>query len=257
VTIVAPAAAGIAAARQCKANGAAAVTVVVRASRERSDVSAAELEAAEAENIRCCFNAAVNRLSGKGARLESVDIFHLGDGNTETAPTQTLLLAAGRLPEMVFRSAPDEDAEAGGQSDAWEGIAPYKPPAYATETGLFSDGDVLTDFSGAIRAIAAGRRAAASVHRLMYDIGLELGELVVSSESQVQNVHEIHSVKTAPRQVMALRSSTETARGQELEAGFSPEAAVQEAQRCLQCGLICYEREPESQETGSSDRSAA
>ena len=91
----------------------------------------------------------------------------------------------------------------------------------------------------------------------MYDIGLELGELEVSSESQVQNVHEIHSVPPMPRQVMVLRSSTETARGQELEAGFSPEAAVQEAQRCLQCGLICYERDSGLPEAGSTDRSAA
>ncbi len=257
VAIVAPAAAGIAAARQCMDHGAVSVTVVVRASREGSDASAEELKAAAAENIRCCFSAAANRLSGKGTRLESVDIIHQRGGNTEILPVQTLLLAAGRLPEMVFRIPPTDGAGEEAPNDVWEGVAPYKPPAFATETGLFSDGDVITDFSGAIRAIAAGRRAAASIHRLMYDIGLELGGLVVSSESQVQNVHEIHSVPSKPRQVMVLRSNTETARGKELEAGFSPEAAVQEAERCLQCGLICYERDAGSQGAGSTDRSAA
>ena len=40
------------------------------------------------------------------------------------------------------------------------------------EFGLFARGDVLTDFSGAIKAIAAGRRAAATIHMLIYDISL-------------------------------------------------------------------------------------
>ncbi|MFH1980462.1 MAG: (Fe-S)-binding protein [Pseudomonadota bacterium] len=258
VVIAAPAAAGIAAARQCRANGAETVTVVARAAEQAGGVDADTLAAAEADGIRCCFGAAVNRLSGSGNRLAGLDIVHLSDGRIETVAAQMLLLAAGRMPELVFRAPRPSGESVETVSGNWEGITPYKPPAFAADTGLFGPGDVMTDFSGAIRAIAAGRRAAASLHRLIYDIGLGLGELVVTDESQIQNVSAVHHVAKNARRVMPLRGAAETMQGKEIEAGYSPEAALAEAHRCLQCGLICYSRESGATEfTGDTSRSAA
>jgi len=45
------------------------------------------------------------------------------------------------------------------------------------------------------------------------------------------------------RQIMPLADAGQTAQDLELEKGFSPDAAKAEAERCLQCGLICYLRD--------------
>jgi formate dehydrogenase (NADP+) beta subunit len=47
---------------------------------------------------------------------------------------------------------------------------------------------------------------------------------------------------------MPLADSDQIAQGMELEKGFTPQMAKAEAQRCLQCGLICYLREKEQNE---------
>ncbi|MGD8267405.1 MAG: hypothetical protein PVF55_04510, partial [Desulfobacterales bacterium] len=44
------------------------------------------------------------------------------------------------------------------------------------------------------------------------------------------------------RQIMPLAAPRELDQKGQLELGFDEEAARQEAARCLQCGLICYER---------------
>jgi formate dehydrogenase beta subunit len=95
-------------------------------------------------------------------------------GETIQLPAQTLIFSAGRFPELVFTrpAGDDEDRPA-----AWTAVPPYKQPAYAGQTGVFATGDALTDFSGAIKAIGAGRRAAATVHKLIYDIPLDLPKM--------------------------------------------------------------------------------
>jgi formate dehydrogenase beta subunit len=129
---------------------------------------------------------------------------------------------------------------------AWEAFAPYKQPAYHQEAGLLAKGDVLTDFSAAIKAIAAGRRAAASIHKSLYGISLGLADNVVTPETPVQNVDHVHSVPVRSRQIMPLAEAGQVAQGVEIEKGFSPEEAKAEADRCLQCGLICYLRESQT-----------
>jgi hypothetical protein len=108
------------------------------------------------------------------------------------------------------------------------------------QEGMFGDGDVVSDYSAAIKAIGAGRRGAVSLHQLLYGIGPSLTERVITPESHVQNVDDVEAVAGAQREIMPLRSGTELAQGGEVEKGFSEEAALREASRCLQCGLICY-----------------
>jgi len=121
-------------------------------------------------------------------------------------------------------------------------------PADKNEIGLFSPGDALTDYSAAIRAIGAGRRAAASIHQLIYGISLSYPERVLTEDAYIQDVDRVEDVKTQPRQIMPTCSPGEQSACREIEKGYSAEQARAEAGRCLQCGLICYEhtaRKPE------------
>ncbi|MFZ5564544.1 MAG: hypothetical protein ACOZBW_10870, partial [Thermodesulfobacteriota bacterium] len=55
-----------------------------------------------------------------------------------------------------------------------------------------------------------------------------------------QTVEAVYGVLPRPRTLMPLRTDAEVAAGMEREAGFAEDAARAEADRCLQCGIICY-----------------
>ena len=124
----------------------------------------------------------------------------------------------------------------------WEALDPYKDPAFLHEKGLFSRGDVFSDYSAAIKAIGAGRRAAASVHEVMYGISLEHPANVVTPDSYIQNVDRVEDVGISARNIMPLCNHTARIDCREVELGFDEQTARAEADRCLQCGLICYLR---------------
>ncbi len=108
------------------------------------------------------------------------------------------------------------------------------------------------DYSAAIKAIGAGRRAAASLQQMMYGIDPSLTEQVITPQSILQNVDHVESVAACQRQIMPLCSSRELAACGEIERGFNSEKARAEASRCLQCGLICYEHSVEIEEKEES-----
>jgi hypothetical protein len=126
---------------------------------------------------------------------------------------------------------------------------PYKQPWYRDQSGLYAEGDVIADFSAAIKAIGAGRRAAASIHQVMSGISPQLSEKVIDPMACIQNISRVENIKLFPRQIMPVCTGTELMRCGEVERGFSEDAARKEAGRCLQCGLICYRQAPPKKRT--------
>jgi hypothetical protein len=119
-------------------------------------------------------------------------------------------------------------------------VPPYKQADASGQIGLFAPGDDLTDYSGAIKAIAAGRRAAASIHQMLYGMTPDVPAKVCNRDTLIQNVDAVEAVAPAHRHIMPVASPRELDREGQLELGFAPETARAEAARCLQCGLICY-----------------
>ncbi len=237
------------------------ITILFRETREDSPVEDAEIEAFEKKGDKIIFNVGINRLFGEGDCLNELEYVDFDTSAKTVIPAKNLFIASGRFPELVFirdsRLAETETAESDEVSELdktpagpvrWEGRPPYKQPACSDEIGLFSEGDVLTDYSAAIRAIAAGRRAAASIHQIMYGLPSDLSENVIKPESFIQNIDHVENVCPNPRQIMPLCNAKELAVCGELEKGFTEEMAQSEASRCLQCGLICYERSENSAE---------
>jgi formate dehydrogenase beta subunit len=235
----------------CRQMGAANVTVLFKESSAEVGLGAQAREVAANEGIQLIYAGTITRLAGYGRNLARIEYQMPGEAEPQSLPAGTLFLASGRMPELIFRKVVSRDDTAnaddvGGQSDgplAWEGICPYKQPAYKDESGLLASGDELTDFSAAIKAIGAGRRAAASLHQVMYGLGPDLATDVVKSETDIQNVFAVERVPAASRQIMRLCGGPEMDKCGELELGFAEEAAAAEAGRCLQCGLICYKKE--------------
>ncbi|MGD8343222.1 MAG: FAD-dependent oxidoreductase [Desulfobacterales bacterium] len=237
------------AAKVCKERGATCVTVLFRESWEHSPISDAELEKRGMTDLNLIYNSAIHRLIGEADQLKQVEYIEADTAEVTRIAAQTLIFAAGRFPEMVF-TRPTPEGDEAQETDTvellpdvslhWEGTQPYKQPALKDEVGLFAEGDVLADYSAAIKAIGAGRRAAASIHQIMHGLPPQLTEHVITPQSTLQNVHHVEKVQASQRQIMPICSGKELAQCGEIERGFSASMAQQEADRCLQCGLICY-----------------
>jgi NADPH-dependent glutamate synthase beta subunit-like oxidoreductase/NAD-dependent dihydropyrimidine dehydrogenase PreA subunit len=240
-------------ARMCKKSGADKITILFRESVENSSINDADLSAADIEGLDIFHNAGLHRLRGEADQLMELDRIDTQTGSITTIAAQSLIIATGRFPELIFvENKPEglEPDEGLGQPLRWEAYAPYKQPAFKDQVGLFADGDVLADYSAAIKAIGAGRRAAASIQQILYGIDLSVPEDVITPQSLIQDVDHVENVAACQRQIMPLCSGKELAVCGEIERGFTKESAQAEASRCLQCGLICYEHteEPAGQE---------
>ena len=226
--------------------GATAITVLLREHLADARLNQAAVERLEKVKATVVYGAGIAKLAGKGNALETVVYQDLPSGESAELTAGTLILAAGRYPELIFtriRGAAEEGEIQPSVNEAinWAAIQPYKQPEFASEVGFFAKGDVITDFSGAIKAIAGGRRAAASMHQLMYSIPIDVPQKAVTSDCVIQNVDAIEEVRSESRQIMPMAVPGEIDQKGQLELGFDEEAARKEASRCLQCGLICYE----------------
>jgi NADPH-dependent glutamate synthase beta subunit-like oxidoreductase/NAD-dependent dihydropyrimidine dehydrogenase PreA subunit len=240
----------------CHESGAENITILFREDLQNSPISDDDVKNLGFEGLDIMYSAAIHCLRGEGDRLVELDTIDTKTRGKTTLAAQNLIIATGRFPELIFiESKPEEPEEPADRPLRWEATPPYKQPAFKDEAGLFAEGDVLADYSAAIKAIGAGRRAAASLQQMMYGIDPSLTEQVITPQSILQNVNHVESVAACQRQIMPLCSSREVAACGEIERGFNSEKARAEASRCLQCGLICYEHSVEIEEKeGSADR---
>lgn len=239
VVVVGTSRQAVAAAALCRTQSAEKITIICRDTFSPEDLS-------DADGMNVVEGACISRIFGRGDHVTEVECLDRLSGATGRIAAGTLIFESGRFPELIFVKtglAEETDVVAGEKGPVlWEAGVPYKKPENMEESGFFAAGDPQTDFSAAIRAIAAGRRAAVSIHRKIYGIEPELPEKVITSEAMVQNVDEVSNVRAVSRQIMPMSQSMELAAGYELEKGFSEKMAISEAARCLRCGLVCYER---------------
>jgi NADPH-dependent glutamate synthase beta subunit-like oxidoreductase len=245
-------------AKMCKNSGADKITILYREDLPNSPVTDADVNEFGIDGLDIVYNAGLHRLRGEADSLMELDIIDTQIRAISKIVAQNLIIATGRFPELIFienKPAGLEAEQASDQPLRWEAFAPYKQPAFKDKVGLFAEGDVLADYSAAIKAIGAGRRAAASVQQILYGIDPSVAEHVITPQSLIQDVDQVENVADCRREIMPICSGRELAVCGEIERGFSQEAAQAEASRCLQCGLICYEHseEPAKQEEASAE----
>lgn len=233
----------------CRHLGAKKITVIFRAAAENSSLAPAALSLLQTEGVDVFFSATIAEMRGADDRLTEMTCIEPATRTTAHIPADTLIIDSGRLPELIFhRVLADEAGEketssagAPGKTVEWTAVLPRKNPEYAPAVGMLAKGDVITDFSATIRAIAAGRRAAASIHKLMYGIDDDLPENVVTLDTVLQCVDHVDNILQIHRQIMPhCDISRISDQCREIELGFTEEMARVEAARCLKCGLICY-----------------
>jgi heterodisulfide reductase subunit A len=235
------------AARSALRLGAGEVTIVYRRSRAEMPASAWEVEDAEEEGIHFHFLANPIRILGQDGLVVGIECVRMELGEPDASgrrrpipiagsefvlDVDMVIPAIGQAPDLGFVGSDLPITR-------WETLA-ADPNTLATGVpGVFAGGDAVSGPATAIKAIAAGKQAAASIHRY-----LQGEELIGPAEGLPVVPFEDVDLRRARKQARAampkLAHEARTADFTEVELGFTEEQAVAEALRCLNCA-VCSE----------------
>jgi len=230
--------------------GARNVKVMARKPRGFFKASDWELEDAEAENVEIVINRSPQRFVIENGRLTGMVFeqmeYELKDGRItaervvgeEVVPCDDVILAIGQ--ENAF---PWIERDLGIEFDKWS--VPRVDPAtfQSTRQGVFFGGDAAFGPKNIIWAVEHGHQAAISIHAYLQGKpvaerpapGLKLGSVKMGvHEWAYANDYAALERRLVPHVSLQERFKKVDI---EVELGFSPEQAAQEAQRCLNCDV--------------------
>ena len=231
--------------------GAGEVTILYRRSRAEMPANEEEIEDALTEGVNIEYLAAPTEVISRDGRVTGLKCIRmeLGEpdasgrrrpvpvpGSEFTRDADIVIPAIGQAPDLSLAS---EGKFRIGRGDTLE----VDPVSLETNVpGVFAGGDTVSGPATVIEAMAAGRRASNSIARYLRGENLKNnreGEFMTTTHAPLDI--DITKVNKKPRLRMPLiplekRRSTFN----EVELGFNEDMAVQEAERCLNCG-ICSE----------------
>ena len=227
--------------------GVESVSLVLRSPKDSVLFSEEEISEAESQNVQFYFQSAVIRMIGTANQLTHVEIASLLESGTDNGqkgvlPIDTLIIGAGRFPELIYVSTKNKEAES--ESITWETLIPYAGPFAEQDLGLFRPGEEAGDYKAVVEAIGSGRRAASSIQHYLIGELIESPENMVRKYTQVLTVNELEPIMPIPREKTPEIPPEKQVNdpSMEIALGYSEDRAILEAKRCLQCGLICYRR---------------
>ncbi len=235
------------AARSALRLGAKEVSIVYRRSRQEMPADAEEIEEAEHEGVKIIYLATPTSFSGDNGKVSSMECvrMELGEydasGRRRPVPVKgsefsmgidAVIAAIGQVPDLSFLP-PDNGLEtARGQTLVAD------PVTLATSRpGIFAGGDVVTGPATVIEAMAAGERAAISIHRYLRGKSMTEGRI-----RQPEKRVDIPRAVETPEEKGRVRMPTLTLKRrlggfEEVNLGYSKRKAIEEAKRCLRCDL--------------------
>ncbi len=229
--------------------GAEEVTVCYRRKRNDMPAHSSEIRAAKEEGIKVEFQVAPVRVVTRKGRVAGIRMIRMKPGALDDSgrrkpepvkgseffrPADTLIVAAGQRPQL--RETDLGSPFVFGRSDRI-----HVDKAFSTsQTGVFAAGDVVTGPDTVVGSMSQGRRAAARVVEYLtgafpfwgkpQDEPRGAGEYLEISGNVPRRARQA----TIPRQPKVRRRDFD-----EVDQGFTPEQAVAEASRCIQCSSCC------------------
>jgi formate dehydrogenase major subunit len=228
--------------------GALNVRVLYRRSRQEMPCLMEEVEAAEAEGVHIDLLVAPVRLERTaGALLLTCQRMTLGDpdasgrrrpvpldGSDFTIQCSTVIAAIG---QSVDRSLPEREGLA---VTAW-GIAADERTLATNLPGVFAGGDGVLGADLAVRAVAAGRMAAASIQQFLANQPVTgepaMAAIAMRPVDDAERAAIFRAIEQSARvHAPEIPMNRRRASFDEVEARLPGEDAVREARRCLTCG---------------------
>ena len=229
------------------------ITLICLESREEMPASSWEVEEAEHEGVTVVNRWGVKEINAAGGKVTGITlraVERVFDEQGRFSPTyfedktrpgtaDVVIMAIGQKTDLKFIT------EADAIKLTPRGLIEADPVTKATSReGVFAGGDVETGPWIAIGAVAAGREAATSIGRYLSGQDLKAGRdlpvrPIPKAEGHWNPVPA--DIQKKHRALMATLPVEEWIKGfKEINLGYQEEAAVEEAARCINCG-ICSE----------------
>ncbi|NLD71325.1 MAG: FAD-dependent oxidoreductase, partial [Chloroflexi bacterium] len=244
-------------AARCALRLGAETTIAYRRSRAEMPAYAFEVDEAEAEGVSLSLLTNPVRIVGEGGRVTGVEMvqMRLGEpdasgrrrpiaveGSNYVVPADTVILAIGQMPDLGL--LPDDVRV------TRSGTVDHDAETCATSAeGVFTGGDCATGPRSAIEAVGMGHRVAEAIHRhlsgeeVTYLPRIAEEDVVSLDRQEVAEKARLGQTIPSGRAHMPERPVGERVRDfDEVALGFSEEQALEEAKRCLACGVCseCY-----------------
>jgi heterodisulfide reductase subunit A-like polyferredoxin len=230
------------AARIALRNGAGEVTILYRRSRREMPADPDEVQEALREGVKLVFLASPVAFVGENGRLKGIRCVRMRlseeldrsgrrrpvpiEGSEFVVECDDAIVTIGQSPDPLFNRQLDVRTDKSG-------LVVADPVTLATDKpGVFAGGDVVAGAGTLSEAIAAGRRAAESIHR--YLNGQDLAE----GRAPPRKPWDETKHRTLDR-ALADRGIPKQPRLKTPAEGYNPDQVVEEAARCLSCGLCC------------------
>ena len=207
-----------------------------------------EVREAIEEGVRLIDATQVVAFRGEGGVFRQVECMPTVAGKADARGIAWPVVAEGTQP---FTLEFDRAFVAIGQVGGWQaqsfsgrisvnerGFIDTDPDQRTALARVYAAGDTVSGPSSVVRAMAAGRRAAATLHG---DLSGEQVESPVSRPAERDFRAIPEDLPQQRRTAMPERQAAERVQSfQEVALGFSPQQVLAEASRCLQCG-VCSE----------------
>ena len=237
--------AAVDAARVAKRLGAKEVSIVYRRSRAEMPAVATEVNEAEREGVEIHFLAVPVSVLSEDDKLTGIQCIRMELGEPDASGRRRPIPIKGSefnmdvdnviiaIGQTVDKAMLPKELEYTG----W-GTLSVDPVTLQTNIdGVFAGGDVVAGPADIIGAIAAGKEAAISIER--YLEGADLKEGRPTPVKQVKEVSK-EGVEIKARSTMPVLEPEKRKGFAEVELGFDEKTAIEEAKRCLNCG-VCSE----------------
>jgi NADPH-dependent glutamate synthase beta subunit-like oxidoreductase len=228
--------------------GARTVRVLYRRGREEMPCLLEEVEAAEAEGVAVELLVAPVRLEASGDGLQlTCQRMTLGEpdasGRRRPVPQagSDFVVHASAVISAVGQSVDRALAEREGlQVTAW-GIAANQRTLETNLPGVFAGGDAVLGADLAVRAVAAGRMAAYSIHQYLNSEPLTgepaLAGVAMQPIDDAERAAIFRAIEKAPRVPLPeLAIPYRVGNFDEVQVDLDAQQAAAEARRCMSCG---------------------
>jgi heterodisulfide reductase subunit A len=237
--------AAVDAARVAKRLGTKEVSIVYRRSRAEMPAVSTEVDEAEREGVKLHILAAPVKVIAKNDKVTSIQCIKMELGEPDASGRRRPVPVEGSefnmdVDSVIMAIGQGVDKEALPKEleyTTW-GTLVVDPVTLQTNIeGVFAGGDVVSGPADVIAAVAAGKEAATSIDRYLRGVDLKEGR-----PAPVKRVKEVskEGVEAKARQAMPTLAPGKREGFTEVELGFDEKAAIEEAKRCLNCG-VCSE----------------
>lgn len=245
------------------------VTLMYRRTRDEMPANVEEIVGAEEETVHYLLLAAPKRIlmdeSGHVSHVEYIKM-ELGEpdasgrrrpipieGSEELIECDTVYTAIGQKPELSCLY--DESGSCTLNETKWRTLDAHPDTLQTAMPHVFTGGDMHTGPALVITALGEGRKAARSIHQyltedtLHYPTDIQRDLIPYTMFTDVPDV----GYRKRPDMPHLIECNERTCSFEEIEGTLTEEETKYETCRCLRCGLTCYNRDMNEDETCTAD----